>query len=224
VSGWIVLAIFVALVLVTVLIWVVVIRISRKLSQDLAAWAAERGWGFEERDTTGLLDRIGGIPAVGSPRSGTVSKVLRGAQRGRQMQIFEYLSTSGASAEPSGRAVHMFTGFVAELAVAVPELSVGRRRRIRGHHHIELGSEEFDSTFTVTCDVPAFATELLTTPVQQLLLQRPKQWSRTGHGYFLTVCEGRAKIDTFQPTLDWLGQVLDQVPESLWSRWSTQES
>ena len=228
-GGWIVLGIFVVLIAFTVLIWVAVFRMARRRRRDLAAWATEHGWSFEAKDTLGLLDRFDGIPPANDTRTGTVSNVLRGTHRGRSMTIFDYQITSTVGGQPGGASVRMFTGCAAELGVAVPELSLSReglgdRLLARfGRHDVAIGTEDFDAAFRITCDDPRFAADLLTPTVQQLLLQRPRRWTRVTHGHLLTVGDPPARVADLQPTLDWLAQILDEVPEPMLQRWAVPE-
>lgn len=211
---------FVALVVVLV---VVGQRQARERRAALAGFAAARGWSYRESDPS-LVDRFHGRPfGTGSGRSAI--NCLYGQHDGRALVAFDYrYTTSSGTGDHRSSTTHTYAVVALNLGVRLPTLAVspeGAVGRFFGrltNRDLQLGSEAFDHAFTVTCDAPRFATDVLHPEMQQLLLQWPGLGWRFEVDSMVVVNSGSHAPVQVDATLAVMDAILDRVPEQVWDR------
>ncbi|HEV2783672.1 MAG TPA: DUF3137 domain-containing protein [Actinophytocola sp.] len=204
-------------------IWSVVKwRLRKQRIGELSAFAAQRGWQYEERDDS-LADRYTGTP-FGRGSSRRVRHVLSGQHRGRRVTAFEYSYTEG-----SGDNSTTYTFTVAALATPAhrPWLEVKREGLGRkllgliGVRDLQLESDEFNERFHVDTADAKFAYDVLHPRMMEWLIGDRRAadlgWAfRFEQGDLVTWAKGPLEIDKLMGMLDYLGEILEQVPSFVW--------
>jgi hypothetical protein len=205
-------------VVVGVLAWLA----DKRRREELAAFAAEHGWTWVQRDDR-WCDAFEGAPfGLGHKRQ--AHNVLTGTHDGRRFVAFDYVyHTTETSTDAQGRTSqrevsHWYSVVGLGVGAAVPALSVapenffGRALGKLTNRDIELESEEFNRAFTVRCRDRKFAFDVLHPRVMEYLLTvRDVAW-RTTNGWAVVIEKGRHKPAEVLRAVGVLDRVLDQVP------------
>jgi uncharacterized protein DUF3137 len=188
------------------------------------AFAAQRGWRYTERDRS-LVDRFLGDP-FGRGHSRNAEHVLRGEHRGRRILAFEYTfkETHGSGQD---RRTETYTHTVVSVSLPSdkPTLQVGREgfgRKLLGFvgvRDLQLESEQFNETFHIKTDNDRFAYDILHPRMMEWMLADQRALSTTfrfERGDLMTWDRGRIDLAKVQWMLEYLCDVVDQVPSFVW--------
>lgn len=197
----------------------------KRRREELAAYAASRGWTWTRRDDR-WCDSFTDAP-FGTGHNRQAHNILQGWYDGRPFVGFDYVfHTTETSTDSQGRSSsrevsHWYSVLGLQIGAQVPNLAVtpegffGRAIGRLLNRDIELESEQFNRAFTVTCEDRRFATDVLHPRLMEHLLTAPDVAWRMSNGYLLTVEDGRhspADIDRRVAVID---SILDSVPEFL---------
>ena len=199
-------------------------RARKKKIAAFTAFAAERGWRYTVRDRS-LVDRFMGDP-FGRGHSRNAEHVLRGEYRGRQIMAFEY---SFKETHDSGqdRRTETYTHTVVALSLpsAKPTLQIAREgfgRKLLGLvgvRDLQLESEQFNETFHIKTDNDRFAYDILHPRMMEWMLADQRALStpfRFERGDLMTWDRKKIDLQKVQWMLDYLCDVVDQVPGFVW--------
>ncbi len=194
---------------------------ARKRGEELAAFAATRGWTWIAEDAS-LVDRFPGEPfGMGSARSAL--NVITGDYRGRPFVAFDYsylIETSNTTG--SGRDLHEFSVVAIETGTRFPWLQVapeGPLDRTLGRatgSDIELESEDFNRAFTVTSASRRFASDTLHPRMMEHLMRWPDFSWRLQDTAILTWADGTHTPSDLRNGLQGLDLILDRIPDFVW--------
>jgi hypothetical protein len=212
----------VVLVVIVVAVMLVVSYIANQRRQKaFAAWAAQHGYTYAPHD-----DRFSDLPwgnPFGLGHSREAGDVLTGASNGRPVACFTYsYKTTTSNGKTTQTETHYFSIYSLHLPRALPELRVGREgffssvARAIGIHDIEFESEEFNRAFKVKCDDRKFASDVLHPRMMQFLLDTNAPGFTIVGADIVLVDRGRLDLTTVEPNVDYLGRILDSIPEFVW--------
>lgn len=194
---------------------------ARRRRDELAAFAAERGWSHVARDD-GWTSRFGG-PPFGRGTNRQASNVLTGVHDGRAMVAFDYRYdvTTGTGENRSTTTYHhsvvgLAAGAVLPALSVSPEGLFGRLVSRLANTDIELEYEEFNRAFTVTCPDRKFASDVLHPRLMTYLLRFPDLAWRFEGDTLLVVRRGRHTPDEVSDTLRVMDDILEMIPEFVW--------
>lgn len=204
-----------------------------KEHQQLREFAAQRGWSYESSQR-GLADHYMGEPFPDASYNIELWDVINGTYRGRPFRCFEFRTrtnvgtgTPVAKRKRTGNRApeYYFRIFVLGLPAQLPILQVKRSRvgnkilNAVGAGDIKTGQEDFDKKFRVTGDHEQFARDVLNPHFTNWLLHDPRADRmpfRFERNELLTWQPARLKADSIEPSLDYLCDVLDRVPQHVW--------
>jgi hypothetical protein len=221
VSG--VVLLFAAFLAIAVLVVVLSYLAAKKRREELAAFAASRGWRYEAEQPL-LLDRFTGPPfGLGFGRS--AFNVLYGRHDGRDLVSFDYVyKTRTSNGKQTTTHTHRFSVLGLSMGVFMPPLSVDPENfldrfvgRLSGND-IDLESEDFNRTFTVSCPDRKFASDVLHPQMMEFLLQHRQLGFRFEQDSMLVVATGARTPEQIDATLAVMDGITDRVPEFVWLR------
>jgi hypothetical protein len=196
----------------------------QKKIAEFAAFAAQRGWRYTERDRS-LADRFLGEP-FGRGHGRNAEHVLRGEHRGRQVMAFEY-SYKETHGSGQDRRTDTYTHTVVALSLPSdkPMLQIGREgfgRKLLGFvgvRDLQLESEQFNETFHIKTDNDRFAYDILHPRMMEWMLADERALStpfRFERGDLMTWDRDKIDLRKVQWMLEYLCDVVDQVPSFVW--------
>lgn len=150
--------------------------------RDVSLWATGHGLTYT-RGTSRLFDYLHGEPYESGYGTG-IASVATGTYGGSRVLIMAF-RTRLASGETGAPAVTV----AINLPAAVPTLSIRRATdadRVRGRD-LQFESEQFNSTFHVSCAEPKFASDVLSPTMMQFLLSDSRNYRIRYDGRMLTV-------------------------------------
>ncbi|HEY0453929.1 DUF3137 domain-containing protein [Actinophytocola sp.] len=196
----------------------------KKKVAEFTTFAAQRGWRYIERDRT-LKDRFLGTP-FGKGHGRDARHILRGEHRGRQLLVFEY---SYKETHGSGDSQRTETYHHTVASVYIPEpkpmLEVGREglgRKLLGFvgmRDLQLESEQFNETFHIRTDNDKFAYDILHPRMMEWMLADQRALDngfRFERGDLVVWDREKIDLQKAQWMLDYLCDILDQVPSFVW--------
>lgn len=194
---------------------------AQRRRDEMAAYAASRGWRYETQQPA-LVDRFPGAP-FGRGHSRQAFNVIYGRHDGRDFCSFDYrYSETSGSGEDRRTTTYRFSVLAMSLGVPVPDLEVSPENlfgRVIGRltdSDIELESEDFNRAFTVRSPDRKFASDLLHPPMMEFLLAHPDvAWRLTGDS-MLVIARGERSLDQIDWTLDLMDAITDRIPEFVW--------
>ncbi len=194
---------------------------AKKRREELAAFAASRGWTYAASDQR-LVDRFEGAPfGRGDDRRAT--NVVYGHHADRPFVAFDYqYETTSGTGEDRRTTTHTYSVVCLALGVTVPSLSVspenvfGRFFGRLTNSDIELELEDFNRAFTVTSTDRKFASDVLHPQMMEMLLQWPDLAWRLERDSILVFRTGRHAIPEIDGKLAVMDQILAAVPEFVW--------
>ena len=196
---------------------------AKKRREELATYAAARGWRYEV-DQPMLVDRFTG-PPFGLGFGRRAYNVLYGSHDGRDLVSFDYeYKTQTSDGKQTTTHVHVFSVLALSMGVLMPPLSVDPENfldrfvgRLAGND-IDLESEDFNRAFTVSCPDRKFASDVLHPQMMEyLLLHRELGW-RFEQDSMLVVAQGRRTPAQIDATIEVMDGITDRVPEFVWLR------
>ena len=216
---------FAALLAVAVLVVVLTYLAAKRRREEMAAYAASRGWRFEAEQPL-LVDRFSGPPfGLGFGRS--AFNVVYGEHDGRDLVSFDYeykTRSRSADGKSTTTTTHRFSVLGQSLGVAMPPLRVDPENfldrfvgRIVGND-IDLESEEFNRAFTVSSPDRKFASDVLHPQMMEFLLQHRQVGWRFERDSLLVVATGGRSPAQIDATLAVMDGITDRVPEFVWLR------
>lgn len=195
----------------------------KKIAQ-FTAFAAQRGWRYTDRDRS-LVNRFVGTP-FGQGHGRDAQHVLRGEHRGRQILAFEYsYRETHGSGQDQRTETYTHTVVALSLPAGKPTLQVGREGMGRkllglvGVRDLQLESEQFNEAFHIKTDNDRFAYDILHPRMMEWMLADQRAQSvpfRFERGDLMTWDRRRIDLPKVQWMLDYLCDVLDQVPGFVW--------
>jgi hypothetical protein len=215
--------IFAAFLVVAVVAVVLSYLAAKKRLEAMAAYAAGRGWRFEAEQPL-LVDRFTGPPfGLGSGRR--AYNVLYGTHEGRDLVSFDYeYKTQTSNGKQTTTHVHRFSVLGLSMGVHMPPLSVDPESfldrfvgRLTGTD-IDLESEEFNRSFTVSCPDRKFAFDVLHPQMMEFLLQHRQVGWRFEQDSMLMVADGQRTPVQIDATIAVMDGITDRVPEFVWLR------
>jgi hypothetical protein len=196
---------------------------AKKRREELATYAAARGWRFEA-DQPLLVDRFTGPPfGLGSGRR--AYNVLYGSHDGRDLVSFDYeYKTQTTNGKQTTTQVHVFSVLGLSMGVLMPPLSVDPENfldrfvgRLTGND-IDLESEDFNRAFTVSSPDRKFASDVLHPQLMEYLLQHRQLGWRFEQDSMLVVARGKRTPAQIEATIQVMDAITDLVPEFVWMR------
>jgi hypothetical protein len=200
----------------------------QKKIAEFTAFAAQHGWRYTERDRS-LVDRFLGDP-FGQGHGRDAEHVLRGEHRGRQVMAFEYsYKETHGSGNDRRTETYRYTVVALSLPAGKPTLQVGREgfgRKLLGFvgvRDLQLESEQFNEMFHIktTGGTPGekFAYDVLHPRMMEWMLGDQRARSapfRFERGDLMTWERDKINLQKVQWMLDYLCDVVDQVPSFVW--------
>src|SRR4051794_33391994 len=189
----------------------------------MQALAAARGWRFEAQQPL-LVERFTGPPfGLGFGRQ--AYNVLYGTHGGRDLVSFDYTyKTQTSDGKTTTTHTHTFSVLALRMGVPMPPLTVDPENllarfvsRISGSD-IDLESEQFNRTFTVTCPDRRFASDVLHPRMMEYLLQHRHVGWRFDQDSMLVVASGRRTPEQIDATIAVMDGITALVPEFVWLR------
>jgi hypothetical protein len=199
---------------------------AKKRREALAAYAAQKGWSWTQRDDRWV--DFGSTSPFGQGHSRHADNVLQGQHDGRTAVAFDYryntteTSTDAQGHTTSREVAHPFSITALDAGAAFPALSVtpeGFFGRLAGRitgNDIELESEDFNRAFTVHCPDRKFASDVLHPRTMEFLLAHPDAQFCFEGKWVLSAHPGRHSIEQLDQRLAVLDTLLDQVPDFVW--------
>jgi hypothetical protein len=214
---------FAAFLVVAVLAVVVSYLAAKRRREELAAYAATRGWRFEV-DQPLLVDRFSG-PPFGLGFGRRAYNVLYGTHDGRDLVSFDYeYKTQTTNGKETTTHVHVFSVLGLSMGVLMPPLSVDPENfldrfvgRLTGND-IDLESEDFNRAFTVSCTDRKFASDVLHPQMMEYLLQHRGLGWRFDQDSMLVIAQGKRTPAQIDATIAVMDGITDRVPEFVWLR------
>ena len=215
--------IFAAFLAVAVAVVVFSYLAAKKRREAMAAYAAGRGWRFEA-DQPLLVDRFTG-PPFGLGFGQRAYNVLYGTHDGRDLVSFDYeYKTQTSNGKQTTTHVHRFSVLGLSMGIFMPPLSVDPENfldrfvgRLTGND-IDLESEEFNRSFTVSCPDRKFASDVLHPQMMEYLLEHRQVGWRFEQDSMLMVAQGQRTPAQIDATIQVMDGITDRVPEFVWLR------
>lgn len=194
---------------------------NQRRQKAFAAWAAQHGYTYTDRD-----DRYDDMP-WGSPfgvgHSRAALDVLTASVNGRPVLCFTYrYKTTSSNGKTSQTQTHLFSIFSTRLPNALPNLRVGREgllsslARLVGIHDIEFESEQFNRQFKVKSDDRKFASDVVNPQMMQFLLDGTAPGFSIIGADLVLVDGGRLQLEQVEPTVAYLDAVVAHIPRFVW--------
>jgi hypothetical protein len=214
---------FAAFLAIAVVVVVLSYLAAKKRREELASYAAARGWRFEVEQPL-LVDRFTG-PPFGLGFGRRAYNVLYGSHDGRDLVSFDYeYKTQSSDGKQTTTHVHVFSVLGLSMGVLMPPLSVDPENfldrfvgRLTGND-IDLESDEFNRAFTVSCTDRKFASDVLHPQMMELLLQHRQLGWRFEQDSMLVIARGRRTAAQIEATIQVMDAITDLVPEFVWLR------
>jgi hypothetical protein len=214
---------FAAFLAIAVVVVVLSYLAAKKRREELASYAAARGWRFEVEQPL-LVDRFTG-PPFGLGFGRRAYNVLFGSHDGRDLVSFDYeYKTQSSDGKQTTTHVHVFSVLGLSMGVLMPPLSVDPENfldrfvgRLTGND-IDLESDEFNRAFTVSCTDRKFASDVLHPQMMELLLQHRQLGWRFEQDSMLVIARGRRTAAQIEATIQVMDAITDLVPEFVWLR------
>lgn len=205
----------VLIVAVIVLVAVGAHRSNVKRQESMAAYAAARGWSYEQRRPE-LARRVG----LARPSYG--DNVIEGVLDGHPFVAFDHVRYE-SDGDNGQRSVPVSVVAV-NLGVAVPQLEITRQGAFSrfftdlfGTDHL-VGDKVFDDAVRIRTNSPGFTAEVLTQPMKTLLLSRlDRSWRFSGDN-LLTVADGKHTPAQLESVLATCLQMVASIPPGVWAR------
>jgi len=196
---------------------------AKKRREEMQAFAASRGWRYEQEQPL-LVDRFSG-PPFGLGFGRRAYNVLYGSHDGRDLVSFDYeYKTQTSNGKQTTTHVHRFSVLGLSMGIAMPPLTVDPENfldrfvgRLTGSD-IDLESEEFNRAFTVSCPDRKFASDVLHPQMMEFLLQHPQLGWRFERDSMLVIATGARTPGEIDATLAVMDGITDRVPEFVWLR------
>lgn len=223
-TGKVLLYVLGALVVAGILYWQY--KAQQRKVAEFRAFAAEHGWQYLDRGDAKLENRFLDEPfGVGHDRQ--ARHVFRGEHRDRKILAYEYsYKTYTTDGEGRRRAeTHQFTLTSVYLPKPKPVLEIAREglgRKLLGFvgvRDLQLESEQFNETFHIKTDNDRFAYDILHPRMMEWMLADQRALSTTfrfERGDLMTWDRGRIDLAKVQWMLEYLCDVVDQVPSFVW--------
>jgi Protein of unknown function (DUF3137) len=214
---------FAAFLVIAVLAVVFSYLAAKKRREEMYSFASSRGWRYEVEQPL-LVDRFSGPPfGLGFGRS--AYNVLYGTHDGRDLVSFDYeYKTRSSNGKQTTTHTHRFSVLGLSMQVLMPPLSVDPENvldrmvgRLSGND-IDMESEEFNRTFTVSCPDRKFASDVLHPLMMEFLLQHRQLGWRFERDSMLVVATGARTPAEIDATLAVMDGITDRVPEFVWLR------
>ena len=195
---------------------------ARRRRSAMAEYAAARGWRFVE-DEPLLVDRFTGSP-FGEGSGRRAFNVVYGSHDGRDFVSFDYEYRVRSGGQNSSTTTYELSVLALSLGALMPDLTVdpeGVLDRFVGRlagSDIDLESEDFNRSFSVSCPDRKFASDVLHPRMMEFLLQHPQLGWRFQGDAMLTVSDGTRNIEDIDATLAVMDAITDLVPEFVWLR------
>jgi hypothetical protein len=196
---------------------------AKKRREAMVAYAAGRGWRFEAEQPL-LVDRFTG-PPFGLGFGRRAYNVLYGSHESRDLVSFDYeYKTQTTNGKQTTTHVHRFSVLGLSMGIHMPALSVDPENfldRFVGRltsNDIDLESEEFNRSFTVSCPDRKFASDVLHPQMMEFLLQHRQVGWRFEQDSMLMVADGQRTPAQIDATIAVMDGITDRVPEFVWLR------
>ncbi|HVX18390.1 MAG TPA: hypothetical protein VHA73_10210 [Acidimicrobiales bacterium] len=207
-------------VVVGVIAWLAYQR-NKKHREQLAGWAASKGWTYAERDDS-YCDRWSGSP-FGQGHSRKAKNVMCGTYANRDAVVFDYqYNETTNDSNGTHETTYRFGVYALALPCALPTVSVApegfftKIGHAVGIHDIDLESEDFNRAFRLTADDKKLAYDVLPARNMQLLLSQPDIHVRTQGSYLLAFDRRWLNMTLVERRLAVMGQFVDQIPGFVW--------
>jgi len=214
---------FAAFLAVAVLAVVFSYLAAKKRREELATYAAARGWRYEVEQPL-LVDRFTG-PPFGLGFGRRAYNALYGSHDGRDLVSFDYeYKTQTSDGKQTTTHLHVFSVLGLSMGVLMPPLSVDPENfldrfvgRLVGND-IDLESEDFNRAFTVSCTDRKFASDVLHPQMMEYLLQHRDLGWRFEQDSMLVIAQGKRTPAQIDATIDVMDGITDRIPEFVWLR------
>jgi hypothetical protein len=218
-SGFVIL--FVLFLGLVVVVGVIGYLQAKKRREEMAAYAASRGWRYEAEQRQ-LVDRFDGPPfGIGDSRQ--AGNAVYGQHDGRDFVSFDYqYETTSGSGKDRRTTTHSFSIVALSMGVSLPSLRVDPENfleRMVGrvtNSDIELELEDFNRAFTVSCPDRKFASDVLHPQMMEFLLQHRDVGWRFERDSMLMVSGSKRSVGEIDATLAVMDQISDRVPDFVW--------
>ena len=215
--------IFAAFLAVAVAVVVFSYLAAKKRREAMVAYAAGRGWRFEAEQPL-LVDRFTG-PPFGLGFGRRAYNVLYGSHESRDLVSFDYeYKTQTTNGKQTTTQVHRFSVLGLSMGIHMPPLSVDPENfldrfvgRLTGTD-IDLESEEFNRSFTVSCPDRKFASDVLHPQMMEFLIENRQVGWRFEQDSMLMVAHGQRTPAQIDATIAVMDGITDRVPEFVWLR------
>jgi hypothetical protein len=201
---------------------------AQQRADQAPAVAAAKGLEFAETDTFGSTSAPFGLMGTGDGRR--ITNIMwdphdgEGGQPGSAW-VFDY-GYYEISRDRNGTEMKVWSWFTCALAQTGgqwPALRIARAnvadkaRELLGHDPIRFESEEFNTTFTVTCDDRRFASALIDPQMMQFLLTTKGALDIEVKGRFVLLSSDELPIDESPIVLGLARELVERVPAAAWA-------
>lgn len=218
-SGFVIVVVLFVFLIIAIAVYGFVQAAKRR--DAMMAYAASRGWRYEQAQPL-LVDRFDGPPfGIGSDRR--ASNAVYGQHDGRDFVSFDYqYETTSGSGEDRRTTTHHFSVLGLSMGVSLPSLRVDPENfleRFVGrvtNSDIDLELEDFNRAFTVTCPDRKFASDVLHPQMMEFLLQHREVGWRFERDSMLMVSGSQRTPEEIDATLALMDQIGDKIPDFVW--------
>jgi hypothetical protein len=196
---------------------------AKKRRELFHQFALSQGWTWTAQDDS-WAHRFEGDP-FGEGDDREAKNILQGEFRGLSMVAFDYSYETHTTDSKGNRqtTTHHYAFCAVALAASLPELELlpegffSRIGQALGMQDIELESEDFNRRYRVRCNVPKFASDVLTPRTMEALIHRPPVQLRLRGQHGMCWEDGRHSPAELLARLDTLHAVLDGIPAFVWN-------
>jgi hypothetical protein len=202
-------------------VWSVVA--AKKRRDEMQAFATSRGWLYAREEPL-LVDRFSG-PPFGLGFGRRAYNVIYGKRDGRDLVSYDYsYKTQTTTGNRTRTTVHEYSVLGLSMGAAMPPLTVDPENfldrfvgRLSGND-IDMESEDFNRSFTVSCPDRKFASDVLHPQMMEFLLQHRQLGWRFERDSMLVIAQGRRSLEQIDATLAVMDGITDRVPDFVWLR------
>lgn len=185
--------------------------------------AGTHGWQWTDEDRT-FTRQWEGEP-FGAGRTRRATNILVGRYADTDIVVLDYSYVTGGGKSSTH---HRYTVWAVRMRAALPRLELGpegmlggRVAAMFGMSDLQVGDPAFDSTYKVRSADEAFGRDLLRPELVGLLTRADPVELRIDGNTLLTWEQGRVDTAAIVPRLDFLCDVVRQVPSVVWERYGT---
>ncbi len=199
----------------------------RKRREDLALWAAQRGFEYSQKDPHNLVGLDFHLFTEGDGRG--CENVLTGTWEGMSVRLADYwyYTENNDSRGHSSRSYERFSILLTTIDAALPHVRIGHENLLSrlidklGFDDIQFESEQFNRRFRVLADDRQFAYKLVDARMIEWLLNVGGSHCYEVNGQWVLVHSKRLPPNELTALLHAGKEFIEQVPRLVWADYGT---